>query len=131
MPGFLGNIDEMLEGSDGEGPVWRVFVGQWWDRFGTAEVGTSGLYELAINCERRRSALAATDRTRLGKALARMRDRVFDIAGLRRGFHQARRWQLALEGEHGERGTFSGPVGPRERQDTLEQRSLNVPRPIY
>ena len=41
----------VLEASDGEGAVWRVFVGQWWDRFGTAEVGTSDLYELALSCE--------------------------------------------------------------------------------
>ncbi len=135
VPGFLGNIDEMLEGSDGEGAVWRVFVGQWWDRFGTAEVGTSGLYELAINCEPPLPLGTGGDRsqrTRLGKALARMRDRVFDIAGLKARIraigvsHQARRWQLALEGEHGERGErFPDPSEAEkgERQDTLEQRS--------
>ncbi|WP_292611453.1 toprim domain-containing protein, partial [Nitrobacter sp. 62-13] len=27
VPGFLSNIDEMLDASDGEGAVWRVFVG--------------------------------------------------------------------------------------------------------
>jgi hypothetical protein len=132
VPGFLGNIDEMLEASNGEGAVWRVFVGQWWDRFGTTEVGTSGLYELAINCEPPLPLGTGGDRsqrTRLGKALARMRDRVFDIAGLKARIraigvsHQARRWQLALEGEHGERFADPSEAEKGERQDVLEQRS--------
>lgn len=135
VPGFLGNIDEMLDASDGEGAVWRVFVGQWWDRFGTAEVGTSGLYELAINCEPPLPLGKGGDRsqrTRLGKALGQMRDRVFDVAGLKVRIratgvlHQAQRWQLTLEGEHGERGErFPDPSGAEkgERQAVLEQRS--------
>src|SRR5581483_10144943 len=135
VSGFLGNIDEMLEASDGEGAVWRVFVGQWWDRFGTTEVGTSGLYELAINCEPPLPLGTGGDRsqrTRLGKALARMRDRVFDIAGLKARIraigvsHQARRWQLTLEGEHGERGErFPDPSEAEkgERQASADQRS--------
>ena len=48
IEGFLGNLDEMMEASDGEGAAWRGFVGAWWDRFGTAEVGTSDLLDLAI-----------------------------------------------------------------------------------
>jgi hypothetical protein len=51
IQGFLGNLDEMMEASDGEGAVWRSFVSAWWDRFGTAEVGTSDLYELALTSE--------------------------------------------------------------------------------
>jgi putative DNA primase/helicase len=135
VPGFLGNIDEMLEASDGEGAVWRVFVGQWWDRFGTAEIGTSGLYELAINCEPPLPLGMGGDRsqrTRLGKALVHMRDRVFDIAGLKARIraigvsHQTRRWQLVLEGERGERGERffeSSNAEKGERQAALEQRS--------
>jgi hypothetical protein len=134
VAGFLGNIDEMLEASDGEGAVWRVFVGQWWDRFGTAEVGTSGLYDLAVNCEPPLPLGTGGDRsqrTRLGKALARMRDRVFDIAGLKARIraigvsHQARRWQLALEGERGERGErFPDPA-----HEQTGERGERVPDP--
>jgi hypothetical protein len=111
VPGFLCNIDEMLEASDGEGAVWRVFVGQWWDRFGTAEVGTGDLYELALSCEPPLPLGTGGDhsrRIRLGKSLARMRDRVFDIAGLKARIgalgvlHQARRWKLTVDGECGE-----------------------------
>ena len=40
IEGFLGNLDEMMEASDSEGAVWRSFVSAWWDRFGTAEVGS-------------------------------------------------------------------------------------------
>ena len=47
IEGFLGNIDEMMEASDSEGAVWRSFVSAWWDRFGTAEVGTGDLFDLA------------------------------------------------------------------------------------
>jgi hypothetical protein len=142
VPGFLCNIDEMLDASDGEGAVWRVFVGQWWDRFGTAEVGTSGLYELAVNCEPPLPLGTGGDRsqrTRLGKALVRMRDRVFDIAGLKARIraigvsHQARHWQLALEGEHGERGeplSDSSEVEKGERQAAFEQRSPQR-SPVY
>ena len=134
VPGFLGNIDEMLEASDGEGAVWRVFVRQWWDRFGTADVGTSDLYELALACEPTLPLGSGSDRsqrTRLGKALVRMRDRVFDIAGLKARvcaigvLHQARRWALTLA-EHGERGEpYPDPseVPAGERETDLEQRS--------
>jgi putative DNA primase/helicase len=113
VPDFLCNIDEMLEASDGEGAIWRVFVGQWWDRFGTAEVRTNDLYELALTCEPPLPLGTGGDhsrRIRLGKSLARMRDRVFDIAGLKTRvralgvLHQARRWKLAVEGECGESG---------------------------
>jgi hypothetical protein len=135
VPGFLSNIDEMLDASDGEGAVWRVFVGQWWDRFGTAEVGTTDLYELALVCEPPLPLGIGGDhsrRIRLGKSLARMRDRVFEIAGLKIRIrapgvsHQARRWQLILEGECGECGEcFSelNKVQEGECQPSSEQHS--------
>src|SRR5262245_66339535 len=44
IEGFLGNIEEMMEASDTEGGAWRGFVSAWWDRFGTAEVGTGDLH---------------------------------------------------------------------------------------
>ena len=134
VEGFLGNLDEMMEASDGEGAVWRGFVPAWWDRFGTAEVGTGDLYELALACEPPLPLGSGNDRsqrTRLGKALGRMRDRVFDIAGLKARvcaigvLHQARRWALTLA-EHGERGEhYPDPseVPAGERETDLEQRS--------
>ena len=132
VPGFLCNIDEMLDASDGEGAVWRVFVGQWWDRFGTAEVGTGDLYELALSCEPPLPLGTGGDRsqrTRLGKALARMRDRVFDIAGLKARIgaigvsHQARRWQLPWKGNVG--NVFR--TRPRSKKGNVRPISNNVP----
>ena len=112
IEGFLGNLDELMEASDGEGAVWRSFVSAWWDRFGTAEVGTGDLFALATDCEPPLPLGPGNEksqRTRLGKALGKMRDRVFDIAGTKVRIrllgvsHQAKRWQLTIEGERGER----------------------------
>ena len=43
VPGFLGNLDEVMEASDSEGGSWRAFIQLWWDRFGSAEVSVSDL----------------------------------------------------------------------------------------
>ena len=107
VEGFLGNLDEMLAAADGEGAVWRSFIGAWWDRFGTAEVGTGDLFEVAQATEPPLPLGAGgerSQRTRLGQAFGRLRDRVFDIEGrnLRvdgQGVYQgARRWKLVFEG---------------------------------
>lgn len=118
VPGFLANAVELYEASDAEGIAWRSFVGAWWDRHGTAPVGTADLFEIAGQCE---PPLPLGDggersqRTRLGRALGQMRDRVFALDGLRVRLlaagvsHQAQRWQLAVAemslagGEPGER----------------------------
>lgn len=106
IEGFLGNLDEMMEASDGEGAVWRSFVSAWWDRFGTAEVGTGDLFELALIAEPPLPLGSGSDRaqrTRLGKALGRMRDRIFriqqvtvriEVCGTYQG---AQRWRLAID----------------------------------
>ena len=48
IPGFLGNLEEMMAASDSEGAGWSAFIAAWWDRFGTAEVGAADLFDLAI-----------------------------------------------------------------------------------
>ena len=110
VEGFLGNLDEMLEASDGEGAVWRSFVSAWWDRFGTAEVGTNDLYETALSCEPPLPLGSGNDRSqriRLGKALGRLRDRVFHIktvslrAEICGALHGAQRWRLAIDEKTG------------------------------
>ncbi|WP_198370259.1 DUF7146 domain-containing protein [Roseomonas rosulenta] len=106
VPDFLGNLDEMLAVSDAEGAVWRPFVQAWWDRFGSAEVGATELYPVALNTEPPFPLGDGSDRsqrTRLGNALTRMRDRVFRIGERRfrveltRIVHQAQRYRLAVE----------------------------------
>ena len=143
VPGFLGNLKEMYERADAEGAVWRVFVGLWWQRFGTADVGSSDLYELATASEPPLplgDAGERSQRTRLGQALGRMRDRVFAVGDLRLRItgvgveHQARRWRLVLEdhgrthgsapgGERGERSPAPSEGEAGERQSVEAQRS--------
>ncbi len=121
IEGFLGNLDEMMEAADKEGAIWRSFVAAWWDRFGTAEVGTVDLYEVAIGCEpplQLGTGSEHSQRTRLGKALIRIRDRVFDCEGrmmrvLMLGVsHKAKQWQLTLE-EAGGKPLFREGEGER------------------
>jgi putative DNA primase/helicase len=103
VPGFLGNLKEMYERADAEGGVWRGFVGLWWDRFGTQPVTSADLCELALQCG---IPMARGDehakRTSLGKALGRMRDRIYTINARRLRVHHAgsahgaQRWQLQV-----------------------------------
>ncbi len=119
VPGFLANLDEMYEAADAEGATWRVFVALWWQRHGTAEVGTGDLHALALACEPPLPLGAGTEhaqRIRLGKALGRMRDRVFALgdikvrikaAGVR---HQAQRWKLDLENRRPDKHSQHSPA---------------------
>jgi putative DNA primase/helicase len=103
VPGFLANLKDMYERADAEGGVWRGFVGLWWDRFGTQQVTAANLYDLALLCS---MPLARGDehakRTSLGKALGRMRDRIYTVGGRRSRVHHAgsahgaQRWQLQI-----------------------------------
>lgn len=120
IDGFLGNLDELMAASDAEGAMWRGFVTSWWDRFGTSEVGTTELYEVAIACEPPFALGSGNDRsqrTRLGKALGRIRDRVFDLEGRRVRiaaggvFHQAQRWSLLLQEKHTSACAATSPCG--------------------
>jgi hypothetical protein len=122
IEGFLGNLDEMLEAADGESAVWRSFVGSWWDRFGTAEVGTGNLFDLTLSSELPLPLGTGNEqsrRTRLGIALGKLRDRVFRVGRLtvqvkHVGTSQgAQRWSLAIDENTGtaERSQRS-PISP-------------------
>lgn len=106
VEGFLGNLDELMATSDAEGVAWRAFVGAWWDRFGTAEVGTADLFEVAIVSEPPLplgSGGEHSRRIRLGKALGRMRDRMFKLDGrsvrleATGTLQGVNRWQLTID----------------------------------
>ena len=82
IPGFLGNLNELYEASDGDGQLWREFTGAWWDAFRAEPKKVSDLTQF---CEERDLMLnvrgdgsARSQQTRLGKALATKRDRVFN-----------------------------------------------------
>lgn len=112
IDGFLANLDEMMAAADAEGSAWTAFVAGWWYRFGTAEVKAGDLYDIAVTAEPPLSLGSGNDksqRTRLGKALGRMRDRVFRVSETEVRLkavgvtHQAQQWQLIIAGERGER----------------------------
>ena len=111
IEGFLGNLDEMMAASDAEGSAWAAFVNGWWSRYGTAEVRSGDLYEVAVTAEPPIPLGSGNDhsrRIRLGKSLAKLRDRVFRVGKLELRLlglgvsHQAQQWQLAISGECGE-----------------------------
>jgi hypothetical protein len=103
VPGFLGNLEELMEGSDTEGGAWRAFIGMWWDRFGTAEVSVSDVLGFAQSAEAALPILAKSDhalKVALGLAFRRLRDRSFRIGELLvhlrvgRVLHNSQRWKL-------------------------------------
>jgi hypothetical protein len=79
VPGFLGNFDDFYEESDAEGAVLRTFINEWFERYGKMEVGVSELNDLIINrdipLELGKSSTQQGQKTKLGKFLAKLRDR--------------------------------------------------------
>jgi len=142
VPGFLGNLDDLYEDSDAEGALWRDFVGAWLERFTDCEIGVSDLYQLVQD---RDIALPLgkgseqSRRIRLGKQLAKMRDRVFQIedgpsvtllAGSLRS--NAKMWRLNVGGnsecgkhsqhsfpqsKHGECVSVANPHSPQHSRE--------------
>ena len=100
IPGFLGNLEEMMAASDAEGAAWSAFISAWWDRFGTAEVGTSDLFDLTLACDpplRLSGQNEQARRTSLGASIKRMRDRIFRLGDVSLRLASARRVQGALK----------------------------------
>ena len=80
VPGFLGNAHGLYAQADEEVQMWRAFVLAWWDTHHQQEVGTEELYKLALDETLLAEVLGdggeRSQRTKLGKALGRMRDRI-------------------------------------------------------
>jgi hypothetical protein len=105
IPGFLGNLEDMMAASDSEGAGWSAFIAAWWDRFGTAPVGAADLFDIATFCDPAPPMSGGTERaqkTAFGISISRMRDRVFRLetravrvrkAGV---LHKSTRWQLEI-----------------------------------
>jgi hypothetical protein len=92
VPGFLGNAEKMRSVADPETVAWRRFVACWSTHFGTTPVTSSQLHRLCVYDDPDICHSDRTDRllpevlgsgndrsqsTRLGRALGRMRDRIF------------------------------------------------------
>ena len=116
IPGFLGNLEEMMEASDSEGAAWSSFVAAWWDRFGTAEVTAAELYDIALFCDPAPPMSGANEQARktsFGMSIGRMRDRVFRVADLsvrlvKAGtYRRAVKWQLKVSDDARAAGTPS------------------------
>ena len=137
IPGFLGNLDEMMEASDSEGAGWSAFIAAWWDRFGTAEVGAADLFDVALFCDPAPPISGHNDRaqkTSFGIAIKKMRDRVFRVGDLslrlvKAGtFRRAR--QMAAEGL---RATVASAIGRASGLDACEPRAARCepPKPRF
>jgi hypothetical protein len=150
IPGFLDNLEDMMAASDSEGAGWSNFISAWWDRFGTGSVLTSDLFDVAAFCDPAPPIHGATERAQkiaFGKAISRMRDRVFRIGSIhvrvrKAGIeHKAARWKLELYeskphqdmisqpkvGEcQGAEGNVETQHSPRQAIDNISQRECGV-----
>jgi putative DNA primase/helicase len=108
IDGFLGNLDEMMAASDTEGAAWSGFVRAWWNRFGTAAVGSGDLYPIACTCEPSVPIGGATEHARriaFGRAIGGMRDRIFYLGSVRVRIqkagvaHNSGQWHLVVSAD--------------------------------
>ena len=98
IEGFLSGQHDFYEVADEDAVVWRHLVATWWDRYESQEVGTSDLFQIAVDIDGLDLGDGSdrSQRTRFGKLLGSRRDQV--INGYRllpgRKEHGARLWRL-------------------------------------
>ena len=84
--GFLGNIETMYAEADAEGRNWRRFVLAWHAEIGEQPTTAGELHAVALAMnppfDKLGSGNEHSQKTRLGKALASARDKVFTIEGV-------------------------------------------------
>ncbi|MCA4907730.1 MAG: toprim domain-containing protein [Roseomonas sp.] len=128
VPGFLGNLDEVMEASDSEGGSWRAFIQLWWDRFGSAEVSVSDLIGFARHAEASLPISAKNEhglKVALGAAFTKLRDRAFRtsdrLVHLRQGklLHNSQRWRLAPAEEAPNHGGLGGLMGVSDEKTPI------------
>ncbi len=82
IDGFLANLNEFYKQSDAEGSAVRTFVAAWWDAHNEREVGVKELWRLVDKGDADLNlgdGSERSQRTRMGKILANLRDRMFRI----------------------------------------------------
>jgi len=79
--GFLGNLSEFYEQSDEEGAAWRGFLEAWWESKHDRAARVKELLPIAsaVDGLELGDGNEPSQRARLGKLLARMKDRIFQI----------------------------------------------------
>jgi hypothetical protein len=122
IPGFLANQTEMYEIADSQTGDWREFIDIWWQSHGTEPTTVSDLRVLADEQNMIPSVLGdkaeKTQSQRLGKALLKLRGRIFGELQIHCGKKGRRRmYALTIAGEQ--------PTwGDRPPQDDLDQEAL-------
>lgn len=127
IPGFLDNLNEFYEDSDAEGNALRSFVSEWFQCYGTGEIGISGLYDLVINQNIPLDLGGKSERsqkTKMGSMVQHLRYRRFEINTQSengtlikstfqvvpgRKSHRAQLWRLKYE--PGEPQSQGSPIG--------------------
>lgn len=96
IPGFLENLDEFYAEADAEGAATRAFIQAWLEKFGGMSVTAGDLFSIANDTLDLGDGGDRSQRSKLGRRLMSLRDRVFgtlriEAGGLR---HSGRTWQL-------------------------------------
>ena len=98
IPKFLGNLDAFYEEADLEGTVWRQFIGQWFEKHETSEVGVADLFDLALSVDGFDFGKGSerSQKVVFGTALNRQRDRVIGKYRVinTRTVQRVKRWRL-------------------------------------
>ena len=95
IAGFLSNLSDYYTAAEDEWAVWASFVEGWWQLHQDCYVTTGTLYPSAGDIELG-SGNERSQKVKLGKALARMRDRRFGNYVIRKGtaYQGFQRWRL-------------------------------------
>lgn len=119
IPGFLGNVDEVVARADTESAGWIPFIEAWWEQFRDAEVVAADVYDLAMNCDPGPPVVAGNSdraqRTAFGMALVKLRDRVFSIGELSVQIQPAGTFRRAMKWQLKPVGTFRSGIKPNDR----------------
>ena len=103
IDGFLDNVYQLRDVPDTGSVAWGLFTEQWRRKYKGDPVTAADLYSVSDDLDLG-EGLERSRRTRMEKALSKMRDRVFDGYAIRTtGTYQgAQRWKLEplQSGEH-------------------------------
>jgi hypothetical protein len=99
---FLANREDLYDRADPERERWQGFVGAWWERWSTAEIGVEDLIEIAIDHDIV-SENTRGGRVSLGTKLRQQMERVYGGKRIRQGkaYQRVARYYLESVGGKG------------------------------